>query len=243
MDLSKIKRLFPIFAWLPKYKWKDIRFDLIAGIAIAGLVIPESMGIAGIAGVEPQHGLYAVLIALFLYGIFGSGRKSVVGTPSAMAILTATAIALLALTAYEDIVAAVITITFLTGLILLIMAVLRLGLLANFISYPVMKGFLFGLSLTIIIGQVPKLLGVEKGEGNFFQQLWQILTQLNQTNFMVLALSIVAIIVMFVLEARFRKLPAVLLLFVVGIVAAYFLNWEARGVQLVGYIPAGLPAF
>jgi sulfate permease, SulP family len=243
MDLSKIKRLFPIFSWLPKYKLKDIRFDLIAGIAIAGLVIPESMGIAGIAGVEPQHGLYAVLIALFLYGIFGSGRKSVVGTPSAMAILTATAIALLALTAYEDIVAAAITITFLTGLILLIMAVLRLGLLANFISYPVMKGFLFGLSLTIIIGQVPKLLGVEKGEGNFFNQLWQILTQLNQTNFMVLALSIVAIIVMFVLEARFRKLPAVLLLFVVGIVAAYFLNWETRGVQLVGYIPAGLPAF
>ena len=243
MSFKKIKRLIPIIVWLPKYKWKNFRFDLIAGIAVAGLVIPESMGIAGIAGVEPQHGLYAVLIALFLYGIFGSGRRSAVGTPSAMAILTATAIAFLALTEYQDIVAAVISITFLTGVILIIMAILRLGLLANFISYPVMKGFLFGLSLTIIIGQVPKLLGVEKGEGNFFQQLWLILTELNQTNLTVLALSIVAIIVMFVLEARVKKLPAVLLLFVAGIVVAYFLNLEAMGVQLVGYIPAGLPAF
>ena len=141
---------------------ENIRFDLIAGIVVAGLIIPESMGIAGVAGVEPQHGLYAILIALFLYAIFGSGRRSVISTPSAMALLTASAIATLTLTAYEDVLAAVVTITFLTGLILLIMAVLRLGLLANFISYPVMKGFLFGLALTIIIGQVPKLLGIAK---------------------------------------------------------------------------------
>jgi SulP family sulfate permease len=158
---SKVKSLFPILTWLSNYNWKDIRFDVIAGIVVAGLIIPESMGIAGVAGVEPQHGLYAILIALFLYAIFGSGRRSVVSVPSAMALLTASAIATLALTAYEDVLAAVVTITLLTGLILLIMAVLRLGLLANFISYPVMKGFLFGLALTIIIGQVPKLLGVE----------------------------------------------------------------------------------
>ncbi len=148
---------------------------MIAGIAVAGLVIPESMGIAGVAGVEPQHGLYAALIALFLYAIFGSGRRSAVNAVSAMALLTATAIATMALTRYEDVLAAVVTITFLTGIILLIMAVLRIGWLANFISYPVVKGFLFGLSLTIIIGQVPKLLGVAKGEGNFFAQLWDII--------------------------------------------------------------------
>ena len=106
---------------------------------MAGLIIPESMGIAGVAGVEPQYGLYAILIALFLYAIFGSGRRSIVSTPSAMALLTATAIAAMALTQYEDVLAAVVTITFLTGVILLIMAVLRLGLLAHFISYPVMK--------------------------------------------------------------------------------------------------------
>jgi high affinity sulfate transporter 1 len=240
---SKIKHLLPILTWLPKYKRKDIRFDLIAGIAVAGLIIPESMGIAGVAGVEPQHGLYAILIALFLYAVFGSGHRSVVSTPSAMALLVATAIATLALTQYEDILAAVVTITLLTGLMLLIMAVLRLGLLANFISYPVMKGFLFGLALTIIIGQVPKLLGVEKGSGNFFEQLWHIVGELGQIGLLTLGLSIIAVIILYVLEERFKKIPAVLLLFIIGLGAAYFLNWESRGVELVGTIPAGLPTF
>jgi SulP family sulfate permease len=236
-----IKGLFPILNWLPKYDWKNIRFDLIAGIAVAGLIIPESMGIAGVAGVEPQHGLYAILLALFLYAIFGSGHRSVVSAPSAMALLTATAIGTLALTQYEDILTAVVAITLLTGLILLIMAILRLGLLANFISYPVMKGFLFGLALTIIIGQIPKLLGVEKGEGNFFEQLWSILTELEQTHLMTLALSVVAVIIIYILETRFKKVPAVLLLFIIGLGAAYLLNWESMGVELVGTIPSGLP--
>jgi SulP family sulfate permease len=240
---SKVKGLFPILKWLPRYNWKDIRFDLIAGIAVAGLIIPESMGIAGVAGVEPQHGLYAILIALFLYAIFGSGHRSVVSTPSAMALLTATAIAALALTAYEDVLAAVVTITLLTGLMLLIMAVLRLGLLANFISYPVMKGFLFGLALTIIIGQVPKLFGIEKGEGNFFEQLWHIIGELGQASLVTLGLSIIAVIILYVLEERFKKIPAVLLLFIIGLVFAYLLDWESLGVALVGTIPAGLPSF
>ncbi len=240
---SRAKNLFPIVKWLPKYDWKDLRFDLIAGIAVAGLIIPESMGIAGVAGVEPQHGLYAVLIALFLYAIFGSGHRSVVSTPSALALLTATAITALALTAYEDVLTAVVTITFLTGLMLLVMAVLRLGLLANFISYPVMKGFLFGLALTIIIGQVPKLLGVEKGEGNFFEQLWHILTELDQASMVTVGLAIIAIIILYVLEEKFKKIPAVLVLFIVGLVAAYLLDWESMGIALVGTIPAGLPSF
>ena len=239
---SKVKSLFPILTWLPNYNWKDIRFDLIAGIVVAGLIIPESMGIAGVAGVEPQHGLYAILIALFLYAIFGSGRRSVISVPSAMALLTASAIATLTLTAYEDVLAAVVTITFLTGLILLIMAVLRLGLLANFISYPVMKGFLFGLALTIIIGQVPKLLGVEKGEGNFFEQLWSIIGSLSQTSQVTLALSIIAVLILYVMEERFKK-PGVLVLFIISLGASYLLNWESIGVELVGTIPAGLPVF
>ena len=240
---NKVRSLLPILKWLPNYNWKDIRFDVIAGIAVAGLVIPESMGIAGVAGVEPQHGLYAALIALFLYAIFGSGRRSAVNAVSAMALLTATAIATMALTRYEDVLAAVVTITFLTGLILLIMAVLRMGWLANFISYPVMKGFLFGLSLTIIIGQVPKLLGVAKGEGNFFAQLWDIIGALGQASLVTLGLSVIAVIILYVLQERFKSVPGVLLLFVIGLGASYLLKWESIGVALVGSIPAGLPAF
>jgi sulfate permease, SulP family len=238
---GRLKNIFPIVAWLPNYDKKNIRFDLIAGIAVAGLIIPESMGIAGVAGVEPQYGLYAILIALFLYAVFGSGRRSIVSTPSAMALLTATAIATLALTQYEDVLAAVVSITLLTGVILIVMAVLRLGLLANFISYPVMKGFLFGLALIIIVGQLPKLLGLEKGDGNFFEQLWHIITNLGQAHIFTLGLSIVAVVFFYILETRFKKIPAALLLFIIALAAAYLLNWESHGVALVGTIPAGLP--
>lgn len=240
--MSKLAKHIPILQWVRTYKISDIRFDLIAGIVVAGLIIPESMGIAGVAGVQPQHGLYAILVALFLYAIFGSGKRSIVSTPSAMGILAATAIASLALTQYEDVLAAVVTITVLVGAILAVMAVLRLGVLANLISYPVMKGFLFGLALTIIIGQVPKLLGVPKGNGNFFEQLWQILGSLDQTNLFTLGLALIAIVVLFVLEERFKKIPAVLLLFVLGISLSYFLGWEGQGVEIVGTIPSGLPS-
>jgi hypothetical protein len=106
-----------------------------------------------------------------------------------------------------------------------------------------MKGFLFGLALTIIIGQVPKLLGIAKGEGNFFEQLWSIIGSLSQTSQVTLALSIIAVIILYVLEERFRKVPGVLVLFIVGLGASYLLNWESLGVALVGFIPAGLPAF
>ena len=139
-----------------------------------------------------------------------------------MALLTASAIATLALATYEDALAAVVTITFLAGLILFIMAVLRLGLLAHFISYPVMKGFLFGLALTIIIGQVPKLLGIAKGGGNFFQQLWSIIGSLSQTSQVTLALSIIAVIILYVLEERFRKIPGVLVIFIIGLAPHIF---------------------
>jgi MFS superfamily sulfate permease-like transporter len=106
-----------------------------------------------------------------------------------------------------------------------------------------MKGFLFGLALTIIIGQVPKLLGIEKGEGNFFEQLWSIIGSLSQTSQVTLALSIIAVIILYVLEERFRKIPGVLFLFIIGLGASYLFNWESLGVALVGVIPAGLPAF
>lgn len=240
--MSRLVKFLPIIQWARTYKRSEIRFDIIAGIVVAGLIIPESMGIADVAGVQPQHGLYAILVALFLYAIFGSGRHSVVSTPSAMGILAATAIASLALTQYEDVLAAVVTITVLVGMILMAMAILRLGLLANFISYPVMKGFLFGLALTIIISQIPKLLGLHRGTGNFFEQLWQILSSLDQTNLLTLGLAMIAIVVLLILETRFKKIPAVLLLFILGISFSYFLDWGGRGVEIVGTIPAGLPS-
>ena len=247
MDKAKVSqrvtKLVPIIHWLPRYKPEWLRYDILAAIVIIGLIIPESMGIAGVAGVPPQYGLYSILIALFLYAIFGSGKHSVVSTPSAMAILTATAVAGIVMATNEDAVNVILSVTIMVGVLLLVAAILRLGFLADFISYPVMKGFLFGLALTIIIGQIPKLLGVEKGTGNFFDQLFYIANELGNIDTSTLVLASVSIVVMVVLEERFKKLPAVLILFVATLLLSYLLDFEGNfGIAVVGTIPQGLPS-
>ena len=241
--LQRVTKLVPIIHWFPRYKPEWLRYDILAAIVIIGLIIPESMGIAGVAGVPPQYGLYSILIALFLYAIFGSGKHSVVSTPSAMAILTATAVAGIVMATNEDAVNVILSVTIMVGVLLLVAAILRLGFLADFISYPVMKGFLFGLALTIIIGQIPKLLGVEKGTGNFFDQLFYIVNELGNIDTSTLVLASISIVVMVVLEERFKKLPAVLILFVATLFLSYLLDFEGNfGIAVVGTIPQGLPS-
>ncbi len=241
--LQRLTKMVPILQWFPRYRPEWLRYDILAAIVIVGLIIPESMGIAGVAGVPPQYGLYSILIALFLYAIFGSGKHSVVSTPSAMAILTATAVAGIVLATNEDAVNVILSVTFMVGIMLLIAAVLRLGFLADFISFPVMKGFLFGLALTIIIGQIPKLLGVEKGTGNFFDQMFYVLNEIGHANSSTVVLALVSIAVMVILEVRFKKLPAVLILFVATLALSYLMDFEGNfDVAVVGSIPQGLPS-
>jgi len=240
---TRLTKLVPIIHWFPRYRPEWLRFDIVAAIVVVGLIIPESMGIAGVAGVPPQYGLYSILIALFLYAIFGSGKRSMVSTPSALAILTATAVGGIVLATNEDAVQVVLSVTILVGIMLLVAAILRLGFLADFISFPVMKGFLFGLALTIIIGQVPKLLGVEKGTGNFFDQVYFVLSEIGDSNLSTVALAGAAIAVMVVLESRFKKLPAVLILFVAALFLSYIMDFEGNfDIAVVGTIPQGLPA-
>lgn len=241
--ITRLTNLVPIIHWLPRYRPEWLRFDIVAAIVVVGLIIPESMGIAGVAGVPPQYGLYSILIALFLYAVFGSGKRSMVSTPSALAILTATAVGGIVLATNEDAVQVILSITILVGIMLLVAAILRLGFLADFISFPVMKGFLFGLALTIIIGQVPKLLGVEKGTGNFFDQVYFVLNEIGESNLSTMALAGAAIMVMIVLESRFKKMPAVLILFVATLFLSYIMDFEGNfDIAVVGTIPQGLPS-
>ena len=143
--------------------------------------MPESLAYASIAGVSPVIGLYAAPPALILYAAFGSSRHLIVGPMSATAALSAAAVADLTTGGVDEVLAFTAVLALLTGVLALAAGLLRLGFLANFISEPVLKGFIIGLALTIIIGQVPKLLGVEKEEGDFFEQLWGVITHLDDT--------------------------------------------------------------
>ena len=130
--------------------------------------MPEALAYATIAGVSPVVGLYAAPPALIFYAAFGSSRHLVTGPMAATAALSAAAVGDLAAQGSDAFVQLTITLALVVGMLALVAGLLRLGFLASFISEPVLKGFIIGLALTIIVGQLPKLFGVEKGEGNFF---------------------------------------------------------------------------
>src|SRR5262249_51343540 len=151
-----------------------LRGDLIAGLTVWAVLVPEALAYASIAGVSPVVGLYAAPPALLLYAAFGSSKHLVTGPMAATAALSAAAVAGL-VTDPNDFAPLPAMLALMTGVIAFLAGLLRLGFLANFISEPVLKGFIIGLALTIMIGQVPKLFGVEGSDGDFFRQLWDFL--------------------------------------------------------------------
>src|SRR5215470_17101235 len=146
----RLTQLVPITNWLPKWPRKTLRTDVVAGLALAGLLIPEGMAYAGIAGVPPQVGLYAALLGMFAYAIFGTSRQLAVTATSSSAAMLAALVAPIALTDSARYLLLVSAATIAAGLIFLLGGLLRLGAVSEFISKPVLKGFVFGLGLTIM---------------------------------------------------------------------------------------------
>jgi MFS superfamily sulfate permease-like transporter len=148
-----ISQFMPISGWLPQCSPKTIRGDVVAGIALAGLLIPEGMAYAGIAGVPPQVGLYAAMLGMFVYAIFGTSRQLAVTSTSSSAAMLPALVAPIALSDGGRYMTLVSAATIGAGLIFLLGGALRLGAVSEFISKPVLKGFVFGLGLTIMVKQ------------------------------------------------------------------------------------------
>jgi hypothetical protein len=162
------------------YRSEWLRGDLIAGRTVWAVLVPESLAYATVAGVSPVVGLYAAPAALVFFALFGSSRHLVTGPMSATAALSAAAVADLATGGPDNFAAFTSALAIVTGVIALVAGLLKLGFLANFISEPVLKGFIVGLALTIIVGQLPKLFGIEKESGNFFEQLGHFVRHLRR---------------------------------------------------------------
>ena len=160
----------------------------------------RALAYASIAGVSPVVGLYAAPPALILYAAFGSSRLLVVGPMSATAALSAAAVADLTTGGPDEVLAFTGVMALMTGLFALVAGLLRLGFLASFISEPVLKGFIIGLALTIIIGQVPKLIGVEKEDGNFFRQLWGVISELGDIHARTLVVGVMSLVIVVALR-------------------------------------------
>ena len=227
---------------LLNYRKDWFRFDAVAGLTTAAVVIPKAMAFATIAGLPVQAGIYVAIVPMFVYALLGTSRRLSVSSTSTLAILTATELAVAVPTGDPgQLLAAASTLALLVGGILLLAGILRLGFLANFISDPVLTGFKAGIGLVIVVDQLPKLLGVHIEKGNFFHDLFSTLKHLPQSNHATVILAAAMLALLFLMERFFPKTPAPLVAVVLGVAAVPLFGLGSHGIALTGHIPSGFP--
>jgi sulfate permease, SulP family len=230
--------------WLLSYRKDCLRPDIIAGLTASAVVIPKSMAYTSIAGLPLQVGLYTAFLPMVIYALLGTSRVLSVSTTTTIAILTATQLeAVVANVNAESLSRAAASLTVLVGAMLVVACFLRLGFVANFISQPVLIGFKAGIGVVIILDQIPKLLGIHIARGTFLQNLLSTIRSVPETKLITLAVGVCMILILIGMEHFAPKAPAPLIAVAAGISGAYFLQLGTRGVDLVGYIPRGLPSF
>lgn len=236
-----VKRVVPILTWARTYDRAWLQPDLISAVTIWGVMTPTAMAYAAMAGLPPVNGLYAAMISLALYSLFASSRHVKVTTSSTVAILSYSVVAALAGGDPARFLALSAGLALVMGLLLLLAGIFHLGFLSDFLSRPIVTGFVFGLALVIIVGQVPKILGVPAGEGNFFQQAWDILLNLDEALPLTVLLGVGALVMLRALRRSLPQVPAAPIVLVVGMLAVALFDLDLKGVAVVGSVPRGLP--
>ena len=237
-----MRNIFPFLQWLPKYKKQDFSKDLLAGFTVAVVLIPQGMAYAMIVGLPPVYGLYASLIPLILYAFMGTSRQLAVGPVAMDSLLVAAGLGALTISGVENYIAIVLFLTFFVGIIQLVLGILRMGFLVNFLSKPVISGFTSAAALIIIFSQLKHLLGTNiAGSNKFHQLIANAFEKLPETNPYDLGLGILGILLIVGIKKWNKKIPGILIVVVLGILTAYLLQLESKGLKLVGDIPKGLP--
>jgi high affinity sulfate transporter 1 len=221
----------------------SLRFDLVAGLTAAAVVLPKAMAYATVAGLPVAVGLYTAFVPMLIYALAGSSRVLSVSSTTTLAILAGTQLGL----AVPDgdpakLVTATATLTVLVGLMLIAARLLRLGFVANFISTPVLTGFKAGIGLVIVLDQVPKLLGIHIHKEGFFHDVLSVAQHLPETSPITLAVAVATFSVLIGMERLRPHSAAPLVAVGLAIAAAWFFGLRAMGVSLVGHIPQGLPS-
>jgi len=228
----------PLFApWARGYTRSWIRFDVLAGLSAAAVVIPQALAYATIAGLPVQVGLYCALVPMVVYGLLGSSRTLSVSTTSTLSILTAEAIATAGSGNDPLTVASTLAVT--AGVLLVVAGVMRLGFLADFISRPVLVGFKVGMGITIAVGQLGNILGVPVTGDGVFRKLGSAFSQLPDASVETVAVAAVTVITLIVLRRVAPRVPGPLVVLIGGIVAVAVFG--LGGVATVATVPTGLP--
>jgi high affinity sulfate transporter 1 len=236
-----LRRYVPISVWLPAYPRAWLRPDLIAGLTSWGVMVPVAMAYAGLAGMPPEAGLVTAFAALAAYAVLGTGRHLKVTTSSTMAIMAAAVVTPIAASDPSRYVVLTAALALVVGGLLFVAGLVRLGFLAQFMAKSVVTGFVIGLALTIIVGQLPKLFGLPSSSGDVFQQLAALVAALPDTNPWTLAVGASALALLLLLRWLVPRLPGALVVLVLGIVASTAFDLAAHGVAVVGEVATGVP--
>jgi SulP family sulfate permease len=239
-----IARLFPITKDLLTYNKSTLYSDLIAGLSIAVIVIPQGLAYAMIAGLPPIYGLYAALVPQFIHGIMGTSRHPAVGPVALDSLVVAIALGALSLSGIGEVVAAAIFLATMVGILQITMGLLQMGVLANYLSRPVISGFTSAAAIIIGLNQVEHLLGLQIESSNQIQKMLMSVAQnFNETHLITVVVGVSAMSLILVTKKYFSKFPSSLLVSVFGVLLIWSTRWDLHGVEIVGHIPAGLPNF
>jgi SulP family sulfate permease len=241
MAFHNLHRFFPFLIWLPP-RSEDLKADLLAGITVALLAIPQSIAYAQLAGVPAHYGLYAALLPTLIGAMFGSSPALSTGPVAMTSLLTAASIGQLAPQGSEQFYAYAVTLALVSGLLQILFGVLRMGILLNFLSYPVLMGFINAAAIIIGLSQLPTLLGMKLAQSDhFLLDIWSTMTHLDTLHGMSLGFGLAAIALLFAFRKWAPRLPGMLAMVAILTLASYLLGYARLGGIVVGDIPRGLP--
>lgn len=238
-----VERAVPVSSEVSSYRAGSARRDLLAGITVAALAVPAGMAYAEVAGLSPVQGLYALLLPSLAYALLGSSRHLVIGPEGSISALVAVSILPFAAAGSPEAATLAAMLALLVGACFLLAYVLRLGWIADYFSRPVLIGYIHGVVVVLIIGQLGKMLGLKIVAKEPIPQLIEVIRHLGNVSLTTLAVSVVALAVLLPLRFLAPKVPASLVVVVGGIAASAGLNLDQHGVAVVGHIPGGLPHF
>jgi sulfate permease, SulP family len=241
-SIQTVERIVPGIGWIRVYKRADLPHDLLAGLTLAAVILPIAMAYGQLAGLPPIAGVYASILPLVAYALFGSSPRLVIGPDASTAALVAAAILPLANASTARAMALAAGLALLVGLMSLAAGWARLGFIADFLSRPILAGYVIGLALTIIASQLGKVFGIPIASEDFFRQVAELVTRLPETNLPSLAIGVSVLALIVILRRAAPRVPTALIAVVGATVVTTVFHLDARGVATIGAIPPGLPA-
>ena len=239
-----IKKVIPIFDWLPNYDKSYLKGDIIAGITVSIILIPQGIAYALIAGLPPIYGLYCALVPQIIYAIFGSSRQVAIGPVAMDSLIVATGVSTLALVGSESYIEIAILLALMVGAIQFILGIFSLGFIVNFLSRPVITGFTSAVALTIGLNQFRNLLGVDFIQSDLIQELIvDISTRFMEFDGQTTIIGLASVLIIVALKRINKKIPNALIVVVFGVVTLKFFGVHFENVSIVKDIPSGLPSF